>query len=484
MSNTRYLEIVSTYRNRKLYPLPADFQVLISQSGIRDKQHAYDPVSNAAPQLIWIPNELDNNYLPSGAVDQNPTNTTTDFIACFPENFYNKTQDYWLGSPILVNTIIPSQIIISGWEFINNDVSTNMDCFRIQILPPGLTSIPLGTEAITFLPDATDLALGIVFIPGGVIVDNFYLDYVLYNQTLKQWRPVTTYDGDTKLIGLNISAPYGPIDGIWSKDDIFVLRKTIPQEYGVLGATGTTSSATLGPSASNNSDAYIGDFIRIIESTGPAGYTGPNVNQICRITKYTGAGSVYNPSACPPTVDTDPHVVMLGCILPEPAVFPQEYEILQFTRDNSVPFTYTGSLVSQQEMVCYELELINLVLPNITLKTGGRVAFYPYVYVEFQNVSGASSGNTNIIYSNNPNAVRRLFRCAIDDIPNPLISPFIKINGDGMVQTVKFKPNDNFKFGVYLPDGRLFETVEQETYSPRAANPLIQISALFGLRRL
>ena len=161
-----------------------------------------------------------------------------------------------------------------------------------------------------------------------------------------------------------------------------------------------------------------------------------------------------------------------------------EFEILQFTRDNVVPFTYTGSTVSQQQMVCYEVELINLVLPNLTLKTGGRVAFYPYVYVELQNITGSSGGNTNIIYSNNPNSVRRLFRAAIDDIPNPLISPFIKIDGDGMTQTIKFKPNDSFKFGVYLSDGTLFETVYEDSYGPAPANPLVQISAMFSMKRV
>ena len=67
-----------------------------------------------------------------------------------------------------------------------------------------------------------------------------------------------------------------------------------------------------------------------------------------------------------------------------------------------------------------------------------------------------------------------LFRAPIDDIPNPLITPFIKIDGDGMTQTIKFKPNDNFKFGVYLPDGEKFETIDNDLYSPSQSNPLVQ----------
>jgi len=128
--------------------------------------------------------------------------------------------------------------------------------------------------------------------------------------------------------------------------------------------------------------------------------------------------------------------------------------------------------------------LINLILPNRTLVSGGLSAFYPYVYVELQNISGASAGNSNIIYSNNPNSTRRLFRAVIDDIPNPLISPFIKIDGDGMVQTIKFKPNDSFRFGVYLPNGAEFDTVTPERYSPEFPNATIQISAMFSVKRI
>jgi hypothetical protein len=130
------------------------------------------------------------------------------------------------------------------------------------------------------------------------------------------------------------------------------------------------------------------------------------------------------------------------------------------------------------------IELIDLILPNKILSTGGLTAFYPYVYVELQNVSSATAGLTNIIYSNNPHSNKMLFRAAITDIPTPLISPFIKIDGGKMVQTVKFKPNDNLKFGVYLPNGELFKTEDVDTISPVLPDPLLQINALFSIKRL
>ena len=162
------------------------------------------------------------------------------------------------------------------------------------------------------------------------------------------------------------------------------------------------------------------------------------------------------------------------------------FVILPFSYDNLNPFVYTGSLVSQQELVCYEVQLLNLVLPNVILGTasGSLVSFYPYVYVALQNVTSAGAGLSNIIYSNNPNSTKVLFRAPIKDVPNPVNSTFIKIDGSGMVQTIKFRPNDTLFFGVYLPNGEIFTTILDETMSPLPPNPVIQISACFSIKRL
>jgi hypothetical protein len=162
------------------------------------------------------------------------------------------------------------------------------------------------------------------------------------------------------------------------------------------------------------------------------------------------------------------------------------YEIEQFSRENCNPFTYTGSTVSSQQEVCYEIELMNLVLPNTLLVSGrgGRAIFYPYLYVELQQVASSNSHQRGIMYSNNPNAYRMLFRALVNDTATPATSPFIKIDGDGMTHAVKFKPNDSFKLGVYHANGTLFETVLQDTTPPTQPNPMAQISACFSFKRM
>jgi len=164
----------------------------------------------------------------------------------------------------------------------------------------------------------------------------------------------------------------------------------------------------------------------------------------------------------------------------------QNFCYLPFYRDSFNPFVYTGSLTSQQDMVCYEVTLLNLILPNITLDTayGGLISFYPYIYVQLQNVSSAGAGLKNIIYSNNPAATKMTFRCPIKDVPNPSSSRFIKLDGNGMTQTIKFKPNDNLQFSVHMATGEIFKTLLPDSFGPSAPDPLAQISAAFAIKRL
>ena len=77
-----------------------------------------------------------------------------------------------------------------------------------------------------------------------------------------------------------------------------------------------------------------------------------------------------------------------------------------------------------------------------------------------------------------------LFRAVVDDTSTPAASPFIKIDSDSMIHTIKFRPNDSFRFAVYHSDGELFQTDAQDSYSPNPPNPLVQISATFSFKRI
>jgi hypothetical protein len=381
------------------------------------------------------------------------------------------------------------------------------------------------------------------FIPAGSLGDNFYVNYKIENLNTFEIKTITYYDGATRLATLN-----SPTTADWlnsaSTGYNFAIRYENPAYTGTFGATNSTTAYSLigNTNASSETSYYVNSFIRIsdVSLVNPpySSPTGP-YGEERRIVKYiTGDGLVSSVSGGGTTIvlnsqtssSVDSYYV--GCIFYDsttassaivtaytgstrtltisPAIggagggdvwsmrtafierpfsvssSSLKYEMEYFTTDMCNPFTFSGSLTTTQEMVCYEVELLNLALPNsiLTSGRGGRPIFYPYLYVELQQISASSAGNKGIICSNNPNSYRMLFRAVVDDTPIPVVSPFIKIDGDGMVHVIKFKPSDSFKFSVRHSDGELFKTVINDSTGPTERNPLAQISACFGFKRI
>jgi len=167
-------------------------------------------------------------------------------------------------------------------------------------------------------------------------------------------------------------------------------------------------------------------------------------------------------------------------------IYTQLFNILTFNTDLCVPLNYSGSTVSSSQMVCYGLRIVSLILPNQILYTpfGGLTSAYPFVFVEITNESAPSGHNKVTIYANNPNAVNSTFICHISDVNSPLITKFIKLFSDGSHQTIKFRPNDNLKLRVSLPNGETFTTEETDRLPPLQPNALLQIVCLIEMIRL
>jgi hypothetical protein len=246
--------------------------------------------------------------------------------------------------------------------------------------------------------------------------------------------------------------------------------------------TTSTTTLVLDSLASSISGEYNNLYIFInAEYVIITDYTVTNVSGVITRT------ATVSPALLSGATSGNPYVIRSGVVeTPFPTTLSMHnFCILPFSYDNMNPFNFTGSSISQQEMVCYEIELESLVLPNSPMNSGlgGLIAFYPFVYVELKNVSAPGAGGSSTIYSNNPNSTKMLFRVALTDVQNPVISPYIRV-GSGMSQTVKFKPNDNLRFCVHLPNGELFKTVDLDTMGPQQPDDLLQISALFAIKRL
>lgn len=537
MSNTRYLELNSSYRDRNLWPNPAEFEVSLAESGQRNKNTARDPVADSMPITSWISGTLDYSGATTGnTLVLDTVVGTSDLGNATGGNLYvlgstdvlYQIDDYYVGLSIIDSGGIAYKV--TSYRYLGEEGGYSIGEFILD----GKFS----TAAPYDLVSANDITStpAQIFVPAGRLGSNSYNGMILYNETLGVGVPIDGYDEYNHLIQVDISAY-----GTWAAISALSIRRSTPAFRGVT-ARHSTSVFSLSTSVSTEDGTYTGDFLHVVDADAtPTIPAVAPVGEARRIQKYVGLSTTFaSPSPLVSntftlTAGSSTNDYYVGCYLLTPlnlvgtnyrvvtyngstrtgtingvfsgevagstvqirtafvspafSVIPTleiDVEVLLFTRDNYNGLTYTGSMVSQEQMVCYEIELVNLILPNRTLNTGygSRIAFYPYIYVEFTNVSSANSGTVNVIYSNDPNAKRMLFRVPVDDIPSPLISTFIKLDSDGSVQTVKFKPNDTLRFSVRLADGTLYKTLLGDDFSPDPPNQLVQISALFSMKRL
>jgi guanyl-specific ribonuclease Sa len=519
MSNTRYIEVSSNYRNRNIWPLAAEFEIPISQTGLKSKNDALDPVSLSMPIFSWTSNNLligGTSQILTGTVESvNPIKYSSDQITFVIKTTraVQQLKNYYNSLVIVDRNITnrPTRRIINSYYLGANRT-------ELTLLFPYSDSFNLGDNiTITDPSDFSDPNFPLIFVPNGAFQENAYNQYILYNETCNQYRPIRHYDNSYDVIELDTSGSSsstyssGPITvgvGNWQITDNFSLR-TQPPTIPILGGVNpvivntitvgtkvinTTENTIIitnpgGNTLSTVTNYYKNYFLRVLPygdpNTNPTDIYyeyDPTVsnNQARRITEY----NYYEDSGAPGTY------YGVFTVYPDFNLYNNgigaSIEILPFSRDNFNPFVYTGSLVSQQEMVCYQVQLSTLTLPNATLaiSQGGRIAFYPFVYVQLSNVSASGAGLKNIIYSNNPNATNVIFRVPIYDVQNPLSTPFVRINGGSMPQTIKFKPNDNLYFKVTLSTGETFKTILEEWYSPSIPNPFSQITALFSFKRI
>jgi hypothetical protein len=567
MSNIRYIEVDSTYRNRNLWPKAGEFQVEISQTGTKDRYTAFDPVSLAAPLYCWTSNNFDKLNPgektatftiepPSSSLPITYSETPSSIIVSAPIGSLQQSNDYYQSAVVKVGTEL-SRIYFS--KYLGTDLVLSKDYMQLTL--DREVDINAGSIEIS---DPTDLTLNpaVIFIPSGRRGENAYVNCLIYNETRNEYRKNLGYSYDTHLLTINTTTTNfsgGPITN-WKSTDTYCLRKEPPLLTNGVSIPVSNSNMICVDFYSNIYSGMTGfyDKLFIRFTSGPAknqvqqisrycvdcntqtkkfilcnpfntktgnfnstyldmGYTDADtveltstqliisgadlpLNQIIvndvvsiqdqvfiidRIIDMSETDQVFNIKPYPPSTE----IIPIGTTTFDDANLTNlsaTFEILPFSYDNAVPFSYSGSLVSQQEEVCYEIELLNLVLPNTNLSTGqgSRIAFYPYVYVEFTNVSGASAGVKNIIYSNNPNSNKSLFRCPVTDVSNPIVTNFINLSSDGMVQTIKFKPNDNLKFAVKLSNGEVYSTTCPERYSPFPPVLEEQISAVFSIKRV
>jgi hypothetical protein len=454
----RYIEINSLHRNREQFPEPSRFDVpFASNRIIKTGVQAFDPVINGMIYFNYnhtIP--LDEGYIFTGSTDSSVVLHSTSSVS--PPSLFNyytgcvisiiignelqtrSITDYFPGSLTVVPDVSFSGVALNQ-PYVIMDFSTAD--FLHLIIPD--------TEAnhLDLLSDEQSCT-------------GFYvMDETLSYGTNIVARIIKYYDYTLRYAYYDKEMPIG-----WQSSDSYSIRKTLPKEKWRLDTEPSHSGGflyvTLPVAANSSNGFYKGMYIYF--------YTSQHVYSTYYVTSYDGfyrkATCYMNPSQQVPTPKVGDTI-----------------NIVTFSHDNFAPLNYIGTMVSMNQTVCYEVALLRLVLPNVPLRTGARIAFYPYLYVELSNITSPTGASRNIIYSNNPDSGKALFIVPVRDMVLPVNSHFVKLIGRTR-QTIKFKPNDSLRFSVYLPNGDLFAPSQEDLKSPYDPNYRLQVNAVFAIRRL
>lgn len=486
MQQVKYIDIDSSYRDRSIHQNPAKFDVEISNTGMKSNDRSTDPVTNAYPDLVFRPDDF--------------TTTTLTIDHTFPVTFSSNQSNfvvkggittvnvdgYYVGAVLIFDSAINLNFYrIVGWKHM---YTAGADIFFRVIVEGDVGEL---ADATTFqIKNPSDIDNNVVFFPNSVSIDNYYCKYKFWRQSNNQSYNILSYDGTTHLAKISSGIAGGA-------NEIYVVRLTTPSHTGSLDINTTNEpmvNAIVLTGGVILDASYLNAFIRIYNNT-PAGTIvvgNTRANMICKIVGFvlvTPAvvvnGVVITPAVfdfTKPILDTS-HVLTTDFAdvkVNNSANY--NFEVMPFTKDNKSPFVYSGSLTTSHQPVAHEITLNSLILPNVVLLSGGIIANYPYVYVEFENITLSSS--QNILYSNNPMAHHVMFKVPITDLNHPTTSRFVKLTGNGMVQTVSFRQNDSVRVVVRLPSGEEFKALTPDTEYGQLPNPFLQVSFCFGMKRL
>jgi hypothetical protein len=369
----------------------------------------------------------------SKTLEQIPTSVSPVRVFDIDSTYRNRIQ-----FPLPSNFIVPY-----------NNGSPGSNIFTSQ--DPVSESYPFAQGVTQAGSTTTAIVLG----TGSSSLDNFYVNSVL--EISGQFVTITNYVGSTQTAtitpALSVALPAGTS---------YIIREAIPVAEGTLRAGSTQNQVVFPLSFSTVTGAYVGNFILFT--------SGPDQGQLRVIIDYDGTTQIATLSSSLPAVPgTD------------------NFEIDSFSRDNAVPLRYSGSRTLNQPICCV-LQLMQLAIPNLTLKVGygGTIANYPYLYLHFYNENKHSE---TIMYGNNPNATTATFRVPVSSVvaqarvqgtPNWFV--FDDAVQALAPQSIKFNPHESIRFRVTLPSGEDLQFIESDTIPPALPNPLLQISGLVALR--
>jgi hypothetical protein len=286
---------------------------------------------------------------------------------------------------------------------------------------PIASSYPVETNKTfgSYVGPSSSIILNSNSLPYKAVYNNYYLenDCNTFAGTHNYYK-ILSYDPTTFTVVL--PTPITPTNNYNIRKESPLLRDTLGVTAGI-----TTTEVVLGGLAENIDNIYANCYLRIFSGIASQSYA--------IIIGYTGATKT----------------AILKTPLSNIPITGDGYEILPYTKDNFSPLLYNGTNTNQ--VVCYEIELMHLVLPNVFILNGsaGKLDDYPYFYVILYNTSSKPSATKMI--TNNPNSREAIFAAPMD--LNLTTQSFFTLKTTNPIQQMTFKPDDNLHFSVCLPNG-------------------------------
>ena len=230
MSNSRYLEFDSTYRNRNEWPLASEFQIPISQTGRKNQYNALDTVCLSTPIKAWTSDYLETTNAPAGVLTgtillQNigapppippvqvisaTSDNTTYVIQSNTNQTFQQLENYYVSLVIVTGGSVQSRRRITNYKYLGKDNTGIFDLGLITIasnFPEGI--VDGDTFNIIDPTEVADVNNPYFFVPSGRVQKNGYTGYILYNENRKEYRKISEYDSTTHMISLNTKVIYG-----------------------------------------------------------------------------------------------------------------------------------------------------------------------------------------------------------------------------------------------------------------------------------
>lgn len=327
---------------------------------------------------------------------------------------------------------------IKRMEIVNVGSMDYIKNTKCRLLQPDLM-----TGSAELIIDSTALAFSVTLNRpfDSSLVNSYFLPFLLSNQ-------FNTTDGTVRISG-NSTIPLRPTYREYTPLEL----QYQPPYYNYSGSMDLYTSQIL------NGVSGIQNIIPIDANTG---YILVQPYPLDRISRFDAI-----PSPLPPQLH--------GCL---------NFMVIPFTREGVVGLNFTGTQLTQSQVSCYQMTVMTLILPNLTIDVGAGplTSALPYVFLEISNVTAGR--NKSVLYSNNPYTSSVTFVCSISDVNDPVRTKFIKISSDGSSQTIKFSPVDTLRLRISLPGGETFITEKSDYLIPNEPDPRLQIHAVIELLRL